>query len=83
MYNVCVCVYVAYIYIYVYVLAYIMCVCLKNMCKPISGTAEQEMGRNDTTRSEVSQIEERIYCRQKQMEKKDECGWPLLWVGLI
>ena len=73
MYNVCVYVYMMYIlhiYIYMYSI-YILCVS-QNMYRPISGTAEEEMGRNDTTRSEVSQIEERRYCRQKQMEKKDE-----------
>jgi hypothetical protein len=32
------------------------------------------MGRHDTTRPEVSQTEERIYWREKQMEKKDPGG---------
>ena len=58
--------------IFVYVLAYIMCVCLRICVYAYigvhSGTAEKEMGRYDAPSSEVSQIEERRYCRQKQME---------------
>jgi len=38
-------------------------------------------GRHDTIRHEDSPTEERGRWWQKEVEKRDRCGWPLPWEG--
>jgi len=51
--------------------------------QPQSGTTEEAMGRHDKARHEVSPIKEKTYWWSKEVERRDQSGWPLLLGGVI